>query len=105
MKHPTLICSHLYHQQRFYSGSLRLSSKQTDTFQLSQRAATEVMTTPVITVTPQTSLSEALQLLLANRIKRLPVVNTDGQLVGLVGRGGILQAIAQEEPVETTTDN
>jgi CBS domain-containing protein len=51
------------------------------------------MTTPVVTVTPETSLVEALQLLLENGIKRLPVVDADGQLVGLIGRRGILQAL------------
>lgn len=62
---------------------------------LSQRTAAEVMTAPVITVSPDTSLLEALRLLLAHQIKRLPVVNSEGQLVGLVGRGGILQALSQ----------
>jgi CBS domain-containing protein len=63
---------------------------------LSQRTAAEVMTRPVITVTPETSLLEALRLLLAHRIKRLPVVDAESRLVGLVGRGGILQALGQE---------
>jgi CBS-domain-containing membrane protein len=66
---------------------------QADSFHLSQCTATEVMTEPVITVTPETTLLDALQLLLAHQIKRLPVVNAEGQLVGLVGRDGILQAI------------
>jgi len=88
-----------------HSLSRRIPLKQADTFQLGQRTVTEVITTPVITVTPQTPLSEALQLLLTNHIKRLPVVNTEGQLVGLVGRGGILQAIAQGGSIEATANN
>ncbi|MCB0210408.1 MAG: CBS domain-containing protein, partial [Anaerolineae bacterium] len=62
---------------------------------LQQRHAEEVMTTPVFTVTPTTSLREALQLLVEKQIKRLPVVDADGKLVGLVGRGGILQALGR----------
>jgi CBS domain-containing protein len=69
--------------------------QQADTFQLSQRTAAEVMTGQVVTVTPETSLPEALRLLLEHKIKRLPVVDVNGRLVGLVGRGGILQAIGQ----------
>jgi len=74
--------------------SRRLPVGQDDSFHLSRRTAAEVMTKQVITVTPETSLSEALQLLLAHHIKRLPVVNATGQPIGLVGRGGILQVMA-----------
>jgi CBS-domain-containing membrane protein len=74
----------------------RLPLGQSDKFHLSRRTAAEVMTSPVITVTPDTSLSEALHLLLTHRIKRLPVVDADGRLVGLVGRGGVLQALNRE---------
>jgi hypothetical protein len=34
--------------------------------------------------------------LLANHIKRLPVVDAEGRLVGLVGRGGVLQVLGRE---------
>ena len=73
----------------------RLAVGQADDYHLRQRTAAEVMTTPVITITPETSLVDALQLLLENGIKRLPVVDAEGQLVGLVGRGGILQALGR----------
>jgi CBS domain-containing protein len=71
----------------------RLPLGQAESFQLSQRTAAEVMTGQVVTVTPETSLLEALRLLLEHKIKRLPVVEAEGRLVGLVGRGGILQAL------------
>ena len=56
------------------------------------------MTGHPVTVTPETLLLDALRLLLQNKIKRLPVVDSDGQVVGLVGRGEILQALAQDLP-------
>ncbi|MBE7551218.1 MAG: DUF190 domain-containing protein [Anaerolineales bacterium] len=71
----------------------RLPLGQVESFQLSQRTAAEVMTGQVVTATPETSLLEALRLLLEHKIKRLPVVDSEGRLVGLVGRGGILQAL------------
>ncbi|MEW5957130.1 MAG: CBS domain-containing protein [Chloroflexota bacterium] len=74
----------------------RLPLGQSDKFHLSGRVAAEVMTSPVITVTPDTSLLEALRLLLAHHIKRLPVVDADGRLIGLVGRGGVLQVVSRE---------
>ena len=63
---------------------------------LAKRTAAEVMTGHPITVTPETPLLDALRLLLQHKIKRLPVVDADGKLVGLVGRGEILQAVARE---------
>lgn len=76
--------------------SRRLPLGQADTFHLSQRTAAEVMTPQPVTVSPETSLLEALRLLLAHQIKRLPVVDAEGRLVGLVGRGGILQSLSRE---------
>jgi CBS domain-containing protein len=74
--------------------SRQLPLGQVDSFHLSRRTAAEVMTKPVIMVMPETSLAETLQLRLSHHIKRLPVVDAAGQLVGLVGRGGILQVMA-----------
>lgn len=74
----------------------RLPLNQPDSFRLQQRTAAEVMTSPAITVRQNTSLLEALQLLLTHQIKRLPIINEAGELVGLIGRGGILQVMAAE---------
>jgi CBS domain-containing protein len=63
---------------------------------LARRTAAEVMTPNPVTVTPDTPLLEALRLLLQHGIKRLPVVDAGGKLVGLVGRGAIMQSLAQE---------
>lgn len=60
------------------------------------RTAAQVMTAQPVTVTPETALQEALGLLLQHEIKRLPVVDAEGRLVGLVGRGAILQALADQ---------
>ncbi len=46
----------------------------------------EYMTSPVITVTPDTSLDEALSIVRQHNIRRLPVVDNNGKLVGLVTR-------------------
>ena len=73
----------------------QLPIKKTDSLYLKQRTAAEIMTTPVITVTLDTSLRDTLRLLVENRIKRLPVVDDQGKMAGLVGRGGILQAIGR----------
>ena len=76
----------------------RLASDRGATLNLAQRKASEVMTIHPITVTPDTLLLDALRLLLHHKIKWLPVVDNDGRLVGLVGRGEILQALAGDLP-------
>ncbi len=68
-----------------------------DKFYLGKHIAADVMTKNVITATPDTPLSAALQLLLSHNVKRLPVVNEKGKLVGLVGRGALLQVLGQQE--------
>lgn len=74
----------------------RLSRDRESGVALARRTAAEVMTPNPVTVTPDTPLLEALRLLLQHGIKRLPVVDVDGKLLGLVGRGAIMQSLAQE---------
>lgn len=74
----------------------RLQMAGGDQVRLQQRTAADVMTRSPLTVSPNTPLPEALQRLLQGKIKRLPVVDDSGKVVGLIGRGQILQALAGE---------
>ena len=56
------------------------------------RKAADVMTHPVIAVTPDTPLGELASLLEKHRIKRVPVVK-DGRIVGIVSRANLVQAL------------
>jgi CBS domain-containing protein len=53
----------------------------------------ELMTAPAITIGADTTLIAALRLMLQHGIKRLPVVDQHGQLVGLLGRGSLLNGL------------
>ncbi|MCP5098140.1 MAG: CBS domain-containing protein [Chloroflexi bacterium] len=55
--------------------------------------AVDLMSSPVITVTTQTPLTEALRLMLKFQVKRLPVVDENGRFVGLLGRASLLRGI------------
>jgi CBS domain-containing protein len=57
------------------------------------RKAGEIMTRDVITVTDTTPIADIAHLLEAKRIKRVPVLR-DGELVGIVSRRNLLQALA-----------
>jgi CBS domain-containing protein len=57
------------------------------------RKVTDIMTSDVLTVSPDTPIGDIASVLEKNGIKRVPVV-TDGKLVGIVSRANLLQAIA-----------
>ena len=52
----------------------------------------DCMTSPVITVTPDTLLEDALRTMHEKHVRRLPVVE-NGKLVGLVTRHGLREAM------------
>ncbi len=51
----------------------------------------------VITVGPETPLLNALSLMITKRVRRLPVVDTEGKIVGIVSQGDIHQALFSEQ--------
>ncbi|WP_409561135.1 CBS domain-containing protein [Hyphomicrobium sp. MC8b] len=53
--------------------------------------ASDVMTTKVISIGPDATLSEMIKLMLDHRISGLPVVSEDGKLVGVVTEGDCLR--------------
>jgi CBS domain-containing protein len=53
--------------------------------------AADVMTTKVITVTPESSVGDAAKLMLQYRISGVPVVDQQGVLVGMVTEGDFLR--------------
>jgi hypothetical protein len=61
------------------------------------RVAAEVMTGPAVTVGPQSSLLAAARLMSARRIKRLPVVDENGRLVGILSRRDLLRTAARRD--------
>ena len=62
----------------------------------------EYMKTPVITVTPDTLLDEALRIVRQHHIRRLPVVD-EGKLVGLVTRQTLRQASLSSSVIPLST--
>jgi CBS domain-containing protein len=53
--------------------------------------AKDVMTSPVISIEPETPVLEAVRIMLQRRISGLPVIEKDGQLVGMVTEGDFLR--------------
>lgn len=61
----------------------------------------EIMTADPVTVSPETTVTECMELMTSNRFRHLPVV-ADGELQGLVSIGDVVRAVisAQEFMIE-----
>jgi len=55
--------------------------------------ARDVMVSPVITVKPTASVTEAAKIFLERRISAVPVVNDGGELVGIVSEGDLIRRV------------
>lgn len=60
----------------------------------------EVMTLHPITAGPQASAADALRLMDENQFRNLPIVDTDGNLLGNMTHQAIIQYLADRYPVE-----
>jgi CBS domain-containing protein len=56
----------------------------------------DIMTSPVITASPDMDIEEASKILSEKRIKRLPVVDENGKLIGIITRHDLVSAIGYE---------
>jgi len=61
------------------------------------KLAHELMTTPVISIGPDATLGEAAQRMHRAEVKRLPVIDADGHLVGIVSRADLLRVFLRED--------
>ena len=62
------------------------------------RTVRDVMTTEVQTAGPDTPLAEVADMFEEKHIKRVPIVNAAGELVGIISRANIVQAVASARP-------
>jgi len=56
----------------------------------------DIMTTPVLTVSPDTSVEQCMQLVTDKRVRHLPVVEA-GRVVGMVSIGDLVKAVIAEQ--------
>jgi CBS domain-containing protein len=56
-----------------------------------QVKVTEVASSDLVTLDPQQDLDEALRLMARHQVRRLPVVEEDGRLVGVVAQADVAQ--------------
>jgi CBS domain-containing protein len=59
----------------------------------------EIMTSPLVVVTPQTSVDECMALMTNRRIRHLPVVDA-GEVVGIVSIGDVVKFKSKQQSFE-----
>ena len=51
----------------------------------------DIMSKPLRVIRPETTIEDAAKAMRENRVKRLPVVNDDNELVGVLSEGDIMK--------------
>jgi CBS domain-containing protein len=59
---------------------------------LNARTAAKVMKTDIVTVQEDTSIEDAIRLMIERAVKRLPVVDAEGKFKGMISRDSLLRA-------------
>ena len=59
--------------------------------------AADLMTTPAVTIGPDEPVTRAARLMYSRRVKRLPVTDADGRLVGIVTRSDVLSVFSRPD--------
>ncbi|HEV2374578.1 MAG TPA: CBS domain-containing protein [Streptosporangiaceae bacterium] len=59
--------------------------------------AADLMTRPAITIGPGTSVAQAARVMYDRRVKRLPVVDAAGHLLGIIGRADVLAVFSRPD--------
>jgi len=65
---------------------------------LARKRAQEIMTAPAVTIQEDRPLTEAVDLMLTKKLKRLPVIKKGGRLVGILSRLDIFKTVMREAP-------
>jgi len=60
----------------------------------------EIISTPLVVVTPQTTVEECMALMTDRRIRHVPVVGDDGRVVGLVSIGDLVKFRSKQQSFE-----
>ncbi|PIG91157.1 phosphoribulokinase [Gloeocapsopsis sp. IPPAS B-1203] len=57
----------------------------------------EVMSSDPVTVSPDKTLREAAKLMHDREVRRLPVIDSEGKIIGILTRGDVVRAMAAED--------
>jgi CBS domain-containing protein len=64
----------------------------------------EVMSRDLVTIDPQQDLDEALRLMAKHQVRRLPVVEEDGRLIGVLAQADVAQHASDQQTGEVVEE-
>ncbi len=76
--------------RRWYVTRRRSKSARTARAKAGARTARNLMTSPAVTVGPRQTVTEAARTMAAQHVERLPVIDEEGRLMGIVTRSDLL---------------
>jgi CBS domain-containing protein len=59
----------------------------------------EIMSSPVVSVRPDQNLQKCMALMTDKRIRHLPVIDDEGELMGIISIGDVVKAVISEQEV------
>ncbi len=65
-----------------------------------ETSVSDCMSTPCVTVTPETSVEDCCRVLEQNQIRGVPVVNESGHCCGVVSQADIVKSVSKSEAAE-----
>lgn len=80
----------------FLERLLTASAPELD-LKLAARTVGEAMSAPALTIGPKRQLSEAASTMIDEGVNRLPVIDNDGKLVGIVSRADLVRAFVRSD--------
>ncbi|MEV0412894.1 CBS domain-containing protein [Streptomyces sp. NPDC050448] len=80
-----------------HPGMIEQMRRLGDTAKAGSLRAEQLMTTPAVTVHPDATLPQAARIMADRHIKRLPVVDADGTLKGIVSRADLLKVFLRPD--------
>jgi CBS domain-containing protein len=79
------------------AGPIRLAWRLHERSKANGETAAELMTTPAVTIGPAAAAADAARVMQSRHLKRLPVVDEDGRLAGVVSRVDVLAVFERRD--------
>jgi len=79
------------------AGLVRLSWRLSEQTKAAAATAEQLMTSPAVVVQPRASIADAARLMQHKQIRRLPVVDADGRLIGIVTKCDLLSCFERPD--------
>jgi CBS domain-containing protein len=83
--------------RRLPAGAIRLAWQLRQWSQASMATAADLMTAPAITIGPDAPVADAARLMHERHLGRLPVVDPQGRLAGIVSRADVLSVVERPD--------